>query len=109
MPPQAQRSERVPGRAFSEFEISKIGSEPQSQSGTDRHHDRMAISGRERRHPETTDEIGRARNTEEAVENRPRLRQVVDQHHGARTVRPIIEAKRGPLPEYTHVTGIPRI
>ena len=59
----AQRSERVPGRAFREFEISKIGSEPQSKSRTDRHHDHMAIRGRERRHAETADEIGRARNT----------------------------------------------
>src|SRR6478672_5674576 len=69
----------------------------------------MAIGGRERRHAETADEIGRARNTEEVVENRPRLRQVVDQHHGVRTVGAIIEAKRGPLPEHTRITGIPRI
>src|SRR6478736_9367391 len=69
----------------------------------------MPISRHERRHPETADQISGARNTEEAVENRPWLRQVVDQHHGVRTVGAIIEAKRGPLPEHTRITGIPRI
>jgi hypothetical protein len=39
-----------------EGDLQLMESEPQSQSGTDRHHDRMAISGHERRHPETADE-----------------------------------------------------
>jgi hypothetical protein len=41
----AQRSERVPGRAFREFEIANIGAEPQPESGTGRHHDHTAIAG----------------------------------------------------------------
>ena len=40
-----QRSERVPGRAFREFEIADIGAEPQPESGTDRYHDHVAIAG----------------------------------------------------------------
>jgi hypothetical protein len=98
MPPQAVRSERVPGRASCEFEISKIGSEPQSQSGTDWHHDRMAISGRERRHPETADEIGRACNTEEAIESPPLAAGYRPASWCAHRPR-IVKAKRGALPE----------
>ena len=41
-----QRSERVPSRAFRELEITNIGSKPQPESGTDRHHDHQAIAGR---------------------------------------------------------------
>jgi len=51
----ARLSERVPGRALREFEITKIGSEPQPETGTDRHHD--DIVARQRRHAQTADEI----------------------------------------------------
>jgi hypothetical protein len=57
-PAMAVTSEGVPGRAFREFEIPEIGSEPQPESGTDRHQDHMTIAGRKRRHAQTADEIG---------------------------------------------------
>src|SRR5215467_4499870 len=61
---------------------------------------------RKRRHAETANEVGRAGNAAEAIENRSDLRQVVDEHHGPRTVSASIETDAWPLPEHAHITGI---
>src|SRR5262249_20301888 len=51
-------SERVPGRAFGEFQIADIGAEPRADPGRDRHHIDAVVD--ERRHAKAADEIGRA-------------------------------------------------
>src|SRR5262249_32369612 len=61
---------------------------------------------RKRRHAETANEISRAVDAAEAIENCSDLRQVVDQHHRPRTVSAGIEPDARPLPEHAHVTGI---
>src|SRR5215475_9787378 len=97
-------SERVPGRARRIFEIADIGAEPQANAGTDRHqHD---IVGGQRRHAEAADDVGRAVDADEALIDRLRRGQVVDQRHGARAVAAPVEADRRALPEDAQVTGI---
>src|SRR6266851_5848513 len=78
-----RRSERIPGRLRREFEVADIGAEPHPDTGADRdHHD--AVRG-QHRHAQPADEIRRAVETAEALVDRLRRRQVVDQHHGAGT------------------------
>ena len=58
-----QGSERIPGRGGREFEIAGINSEPQPESGTDRHHNHIVVVGRERRHAEEISRAGYAETT----------------------------------------------
>src|ERR1700751_2120744 len=87
---ESSASERVPGRARRIFEIADIGAEPQPDAGADRHqHD---VVGGERGHAEAADDVGRAVDADEALIDRLRRGQVVDQRHGARTVAAPVEA-----------------
>src|SRR5207253_8127939 len=97
-------SERVPGRARRVFEIADIGAEPKPDAGADRHqHD---VVGRERRHAEAADDIGRAVDADEALIDRLRRGQIVDQRHGARAVAAPVEADRRTLPVDAQVAGV---
>ena len=96
--------ERIPGGLRREFEIPDIGTQAQAEAGADWHHNN--IVRRERRHAETTNEVGRAVDAAEAIEDRLGPRQVVDQHHGARAVGAGVEPDARSLPEHAHVTGI---
>ena len=57
-------------------------------------------------HSETADKIGRAVDADEALVDRLRGRQAVDQHHGTRALAAEIEAKRWALPEHLQIAGI---
>src|SRR5690242_21659083 len=55
---EPEKSERIPRRARGIFQIADIGAEAQTETGADRHqHD---VVCRQRRHPETADDVGRA-------------------------------------------------
>src|ERR1700733_6792718 len=62
-----------------------------------------------RRHAEPGSEIGRPRDTGKLAENRIGSRQVVHQHHGARTISTGIDANRWPLPEHVQFASIFRV
>src|SRR6516225_752673 len=59
--------------------------------------------------PKPANEVGRAVDAAEAIENRSGLRQVVDQHHGSRAISAGIKADARPLPEHAQISCISRI
>src|SRR5882762_10169696 len=88
-------SERVPGRFRRELEVAHVGAQPQPDARADRQqHD---IVGGQRRHAEAADEISGAVDAAEALIDRVRGGQIVDQHHGAGPVAPDVPAERGSL------------
>src|ERR1700732_1892865 len=97
-------SERIPRRPIGEFEVAEIGAEPQTYPRTDR--DDGDVVGDQRSHAKAADEIGGTIDAAEALENRVGTRQVVDQHHRARSVSAGIEADARPLPEHTQIAGV---
>src|SRR5262249_22614261 len=64
------------------------------------------VVGHQRGHAEAANEIGGAVDAAEPLENRIGTGQVVDQHHGASTIRAGVEADARSLPEYAQVAGI---
>src|SRR6516225_9924850 len=56
--------------------------------------------------PKPANEVGRAVDAAEAIENRSGLRQVVDQHHGSRAISAGIKADARPLPEHAQISCI---
>src|SRR6202000_860619 len=97
-------SERVPGRLRRILKIANIGPQPQSDAGADRHqHD---VVGGQRRHAETTDDIGGAVDAGEALVDRAGGREIINQRQRARAIPAPIEAERWSLPEHPEVAGV---
>src|SRR6266436_304336 len=100
----SRRSERVPRGTVGELQVAEIGSESQTDTRADWNHDDI-VRGK-CRHAEAANEVGRAVDAAEAIENRSDLRQVVDQHHGPRTISAGVEADARSLPEHAQIAGI---
>src|ERR1043166_2220052 len=97
-------SERIPRRLRGELQVADIRAETQADAGADRnHHD--AVEG-QRRHADAADQVGRAVDAGEALVDRARRREIVDQHHGARAFAADVPAKRRPLPVHLQVARV---
>src|SRR6185437_903867 len=100
----ALRSERIPGRPLGEFEIVEIDAQAPAQSGADGNHDdALGAQGGE---AQAADKIGRPVEPAKAVENRSRIRQIVNQHHGPVAVGAGVEADRRALPIDSLAAGV---
>jgi hypothetical protein len=69
--PRSRQSERVPSRTVGELQVAEIGPESQTDTRADWNHDDI-VRGK-RRHAEAANEIGRAVDAAEAIENRSDL------------------------------------
>ena len=95
------RSERVPGGVLGEFQVADIDAEPRAHAAADRHDIDGAVGDfvvGEHRHAEPAHQVGGAVHPDIAAVEGERIRQIVDQHHGAGAVAAEIEADRRPLP-----------